>query len=339
MAPIWRRTALGLLVAVPVLAFILYQTDLGETADALEQANYALIPLAVLLFLLAIWLSAVRWRYLLRSMADVPAGRLYPVVFIGHLGNSVLPLRGGDVLRAVVLKRREGISRAASLGTLVVEHVLDGTVLVGVLLIFIGVMNRGEGIWEIALVSGVVFVGASLALVAAAIWQAQSAQLADFIVDRAPKRWREELRSWISSFLRGTRGLRSAEVAAAVLVTTIGFWLAIATAYLVVGRSFHIDESFDTYLLATAAANLAFSVPLTQGGLGSFEFLVRQTLIFAGVDAAVATAYALALHALIIGSMVSAGLVSIWLVGLSANEIGDQAAASDVPEPESPTTG
>src|SRR3989442_7921538 len=179
LAPIWRRTALGLAVAVPVLAFILYRTDLNKTADALGEANYALIPPAVLLFMLAIWLSAIRWRYLLRPMAEISTGRLYPVVFIGHLGNNILPLRGGDVLRAFVLKRREGVSRAASLGTLVVEHVLDGMVLVAVLLVFIALVRRGEGLWELALVSGLVFMGAALMLVAAAIWQTESTVVAE----------------------------------------------------------------------------------------------------------------------------------------------------------------
>ena len=336
MAPIWRRTGLGLLVAIPVLVFVLYRTDLQQTVDAVEEGNYALLPIAVLLLMLAIWLSAVRWRYLLRPVADVRPARLYPVVFIGHLGNSILPLRGGDLLRAFVLKRREGVSRASALGTLVVEHILDGTLLVGVLLLFVGVVHSGGGPWELALVSGVAFIGASLVLTAAAFWQTESTRLAEFLIARAPRSRRADLRRWITSFLRGIEALRSVEVATAVLVTTAGFWLAVSAAYMVVGEALHIDQGFDTYLMVTATANLAFSVPLTQGGLGSFEFLVRQTLIFASVDAAQATAYALVLHALIIVTMMAAGFVSIWLVGLSVSEIGEQAAPGESPEPDAP---
>jgi len=334
MRQMWRRTALGVFVAVPVLVFIFFRTDGTETIEALGDANYALIPPAVTLLIAAIWLQAVRWRYLLRPLVDVSPARLYPLVFIGHLGNSVLPLRAGDVLRAFVLRRREGISRAATLGTLAVEHILDGVMLVGLLLIFIAAANAGEGLWELALVSGIIFGGASGALIAAAVWQEGSMRVAEVGISRLPDHWRDDGRRWISSFLAGTRALRSVEVAVIVFATTICFWLMVSAVYLIVGEAFHIDEGVDTYLLVTAAANLAFSVPLTQGGLGSFEFLVRQTLIFAEVDAAVATAYALALHALIIGSMVCAGLISLWMVGLSVREISDEVTAGEEEEPE-----
>ena len=323
----WRRTVLGLVVAIPVLAIIVLRTDVGETIDALEEANYALIAPAVVLLLGAIWLQAVRWRFLLKPLADVSPTRLYPIVFIGHLGNSLLPLRGGDLLRAFVLNRREGVSVAAGLGTLVVEHILDGIMLVGLLIIFVASANAGERLWQVALVSGLIFGGAAFALIAAAIWRERTEQLADFVVSKLPSRWQGALRRSISSFLSGTRALRSPEVVLVVFGMTAAFWLAVTVVYLIVGRAFHIDEGFGTFLGVTAAANLAFSVPLTQGGVGSFEFLVQQALIFSDVDEAVAAAYALVVHAVVLLSMVTAGLVSLWLVGLSVREIGEEVEA------------
>ena len=322
----WRRTALGLLVAVPVLAFMFFRTDGTETLDALGGANYAWIPAAVALLIAAIWIQAVRWRYLLKPLADISPARLYPLVFIGHLGNSILPLRGGDILRALILHRREGVSRAAAFGTIVVEHILDGIVLVGLLIIFIASANTGERLWTLAIVSGVVFGAAGAALIAAAIWQERTEQLAERAVSKLPERWAGRLHRWISSFLAGTRAFRSLEAVVVVFGTTAVFWLIVAVVYMLVGEAFHLDEGFGTYLGVTAAANLAFSVPLTQGGVGSFEFLVQQVLIFADVDDAVAVAYALVLHALIIVSMVVAGLISLWLVGFSVREIGHEVA-------------
>jgi glycosyltransferase 2 family protein len=322
----WRRTALGLLVAVPVLAFMFFRTDGTETLDALGEANYAWIPAAVALLIAAIWIQAVRWRYLLKPLVDISPVRLYPLVFIGHLGNSILPLRAGDILRALILHRREGVSRAAAFGTIVVEHILDGIMLVGLLMIFIASANTGERLWTLAIVSGVVFGAAGSVLIAAAIWRERTEQLAERAVSKLPERWRGKLHRWISSFLAGTRAFSSLEAVVVVFATTAVFWLILAVVYMIVGEAFHLDEGFGTYLGVTAAANLAFSVPLTQGGVGSFEFLVQQVLIFADVDEAVAAAYALVLHALIIVSMVAAGLVSLWLVGFSVREIGHEVA-------------
>jgi len=209
--------------------------------------------------------------------------------------------------------------------------------LVGLLLVFIASANTGERLWQVALVSGLVFGAAGSALIAAGLWRERTERLAELAVSRLPERWRGELHGWISSFLAGTRALRSPGVVVVVFVTTAAFWLLVTIVYLIVGQAFHINEGFDTYLLVTAAANLAFSVPLTQGGVGSFEFLVQQALIFTDVDEAVAAAYALVLHALVLVSMVSAGLVSLWLVGFSVREIGEEVASGGEEAEEEPS--
>jgi len=40
---------------------------------------------------------------------DVSTRAMFPVVCIGYFGNNIYPARAGEVLRAVVLKRREGV--------------------------------------------------------------------------------------------------------------------------------------------------------------------------------------------------------------------------------------
>ncbi|TMF06228.1 MAG: hypothetical protein E6I38_10635, partial [Chloroflexi bacterium] len=87
---VWVRTILGLLVAATLLALVLLRTDLDETVDALGEANFAYLPPAMLVFALAVWFQALRWRYLLKPLTDIPARRLYPVVFVGHLANSLV---------------------------------------------------------------------------------------------------------------------------------------------------------------------------------------------------------------------------------------------------------
>ncbi len=327
----WRRTALGLLVAAPLMAFVLYRTDLQETAEALAGANYALLPPAMVLFSLAIWLQAVRWRYLLEPLVDVPSRRLYPIVLIGHLGNSLIPLRGGEIMRAIVLKQREGVSRMAALGTLAVERALDGLMLAGLLLIFVAFADTSERLRVLVVAAGMLFGLATLTLFALAHWQERSLRLAEALISRAPRRWRESLHKWVASFLTGTSALRTVRGVGGVVLTTAGFWVAVTFVYFIVGRAFGIQVGFSTYLLVTAAANLSASVPSSQGGLGPFEFFVRQTLVFSGVAGSVATAYALALHAVLLIPMISLGLISLWVVGLSLSEITAPTTADQAP--------
>jgi hypothetical protein len=65
---------------------------------------------------------------------------------------------------------------------------------------------------------------------------------------------------------------------------------------------------------------LAISVPSTSGGIGPFEALAKETLVFVGVGASAAAAYAVALHALLLLPVVAAGLAFLWVINLSLGE-------------------
>jgi uncharacterized membrane protein YbhN (UPF0104 family) len=54
---------------------------------------------------------------------------MFPITTIGYMGNNVYPARAGEVLRAVILKRKEGVSVSASLATIIVERIFDGVVM------------------------------------------------------------------------------------------------------------------------------------------------------------------------------------------------------------------
>jgi uncharacterized protein (TIRG00374 family) len=79
---------------------------------------------------------AVRWRVLLSNTARVPVQHTFAYIMIGYLANAALPLRLGEVARAVLLGKRHGISASLVFGSVVLEQSLDVFV---VLLLALGV--------------------------------------------------------------------------------------------------------------------------------------------------------------------------------------------------------
>jgi hypothetical protein len=79
------------------------------------------------------------------------------------------------------------------------------------------------------------------------------------------------------------------------------FWL--------VGQSFGLHLNFGWFMMAMSAGNLALAAPSTQGGIGPFEFFARTVIVFAGASEAVAVAYALVVHAMIIVPVTLLGLI------------------------------
>ncbi len=91
--------------------------------------------------------------------------------------------------------------------------------------------------------------------------------------------------------------------------------------YYLVGIAFDIDVGFHHYLLATAAANLAIAVLASQGGIGPFELVTKQTFIAAGVATSGAEAYAIGLHALVLLPVIVVGLYFLGTMNLSLGEM------------------
>lgn len=323
------RTLLGLIVATVLLALIFIRTNVSAIFDALGDVRLIYLPPAMALLALSVWFQALRWRYLLRPLVDVPTRRLYPVVFVGHLGNSLVPLRAGELFRALILKRREGVSRMTALSTLIVERAFDGLALTALLIVFAATVHSSDRLWQLSAAAGLLFGLGTTVLILAAINEERASSIAGAVINHLPARSRAPLRRWVRSFLTGTAALRTLSGLSAVLLTTAAFWFTIGLVYAIVGEAFNLHEGFDTYLLVTAAANLSVSIPSSQGGLGPFEFFVRETLVFSGVAAPLATAYALVLHATILLTMIVAGIISLRVIGISLDLLAKPQDAVD----------
>ena len=72
-----------------------------EVMAAMERADLVLLLTAsVPAYLAAVWVRALRWRYLTESIAPMERGVLFRAMAIGFTANNLLPLRIGEVVRA-----------------------------------------------------------------------------------------------------------------------------------------------------------------------------------------------------------------------------------------------
>ncbi len=94
------------------------------------------VPAYVLTLFGVNWYRAVRWRFLLRSIAEVPKKRLLAVSWIGFAAILIMPFRIGELVRPYMMRttgKREAdgrvvgaITMPAATGSVVAERVVDG---------------------------------------------------------------------------------------------------------------------------------------------------------------------------------------------------------------------
>lgn len=302
----WRLW-LGIVISAVFLFFSLRGLKLDEFWVSLQGANYWWLIPGVAVYFVGVWVRAWRWHYMLRPLKKIPTAKMFPIVTIGYMGNNIYPARAGEVLRAAVLRQREGVPISASLATVIIERIFDGVVMLA--FVFLNLpelarLTRDSGVVEgvdvprLALIGAVVFVGVLLVFIAAAMFPRVTEKIVDFFVDRfVPARLRVKTRDLAMRFLSGLESLRSPFDALMIFFTTVIIWLLETGKYYFVMFAFPgVDVTFFALMLMNGIVNLTTTLPSAPGYVGTFDLFGIAVLMAYGVDRAVATSYTLVLH-------------------------------------------
>lgn len=310
-------------ISAVFIALFLRATHPRELGQALQEANYWwLLPAAVVEFL-SIWARCVRWSVLMRPLGKLSALRLLPYAVMGYMANNLLPARAGELVRAYITGEREGVSRTGVFGTIAVERLFDGCILVVMLLIAGTAVGFEDGRLQlIAAVSAGLFIAALIGFYYFTHDVERAKRVIHRLIRFLPDRFEpiaEEMADALVTSLRSVHDFRSL---ALVVVFSGAAWVLEAGAYAVAGQGFDLGVGFGHYCLLLAAANLAIIIPTFFGGTGPFEWAVKIVLVGAGVSAATASAYSIVAHAFILVPTTIAGLILFWSFGVSFRGLG-----------------
>jgi uncharacterized protein (TIRG00374 family) len=309
------RGAIGVLISVACIYLVVRGVDLQKTADLLGGARPAWLLVAIAAVIADLVIRALRWQILIRPICRVPFRRLSAYMLVGYLANNVLPARLGELVRSHYLGDREGISRSATLGTVVVERVVDTVVLVGIGAAAILVLNV-RGVVVNAILVGVAI--AALLCVALAVALAAhrlpGAGRASAFLGRWPR--------IVGVATRLRDGLRVAALprtVAAAAILSVAAWSCTVVAVLAAGQALGIQLTVGEGALLAAGTNLATAIPSGPGYLGTFEYAGQSIAVAFGLGASTGLALALVIHVLTLAVSSLGGAVALIRLGWSHN--------------------
>jgi uncharacterized protein (TIRG00374 family) len=296
---------IGLLISAVFLYFALNKLNLGEFWTAIKTANYWWIFPGIAVYFVGVWARAWRWHYLLKPIKKIRTSVMFPITCIGYMGNNIYPARAGEVLRAVVLKRREGVSISASLATIIVERVFDAVVMLG--FVFVNLPRLAEvasfnsgfigNIQDLALIGTGIFIGVLVIFLLAAMFPKISEKWSLWLINHLmPAKFREKTSGIVLKFLDGLASLRSPINVLMVFVTSVVVWLLETVKYWFVMHAFSFTVSFFALMLLNGIANLVTIIPAAPGYIGTWEAVTKAVLVAYGVSGGEALGYAIVLH-------------------------------------------
>lgn len=321
----------GILVSVILLYFIvLPKQNISQLWDSLRNANYIWLIPGISVYFIGVWVRAWRLHYMMRHNKEVSVPKLFAIVCIGYMGNNIYPARAGEfLLRPYILKQKEGIAMSFSLAVVLIERIFDAVVMM--LFIFVNLpeiasLKSDSGvagtIQELAIFGTVIFFGALLIFLLAAMFPKITARTVEWSIHHFPfSRYQAQLQVTADRFLEGLRCLRSPRDAIMIFLTSIFIWLLETSKYWFLMHGFGFTVSFFTLMLMNGIANLVTTIPSAPGYVGTFEAAGIAVLTAYGVKIAVATAYTVVLHAALWLPITIIGAGFMFHYGLSLTNV------------------
>ena len=323
------RAAAGVAVSLVALWLVLRSVDLQETADVLRTADWRWIAALAGFLCIDLAIRTLRWQRLLAPIAAVPYRHTLGYLLAGYLANNILPARIGELVRSHYAGDREGISRSTTLGTIVVERVVDLVTVVAIASVAILVLSV-RGIVASAVLAGVAVAGLLAVGLAIGI-AAHRLPGAEGIATRAERYPR--VREAVTRLRDGLRVAgRPRTLVEALLLSAIA-WGATILAFAAAGQSVDVQLTIGQAALLASGVALASAIPAGPASLGTFELAAVEIGKAIGVSSSEAFAIGLIAHVSILVVTSIGGVAALaWL-----NWPRPAAVSESEAEPETPT--
>ncbi len=293
-----RRLAGPVLSAVSLSAVVWWAVHQPAPQLPSDASGLLALAVALLVYCGVTAVRGVRWHAILRgagvpaSMADAQA-----LIIVGYMGNTVLPVRGGELLRVLLLAKRTGSSRVAILGTIIAERLLDVLALLAMLLTLAFVTATGvANLSELSLSAALLLIVGSVALVVG--WRlSRSGRL-------------RGMSARVASLTLASRNLLSAGGVVLALLTAV-VWSGEGIIYWLVGRALQLHISLPQACFLVVLSSLVATIPAAPGYAGTYDAAIQLGLRALHVHGGRAVAFGLLVRLIIFVPITLVGFVLV----------------------------
>ena len=282
------KVAIGLLIGIGLLFLVAHFVDLPTTISILRQnlttpRGITLGLLSGVAFLLAFAIRGVRWKLFLNPVGKVSTFKAIQLFLVGIFLNFLLPIRGGEVAKSLMLKRIANIPVSKSLPTVAMDKALDlmPALFIMAIVPFLGVQMDIKLWIVLALVSGLL-VGL-IFFIALAAWKRDAAiKLLQRMTGMLPKSVAGKIEGFatgfVDSLLMGASQPRIFVPAVLLTIVAVIFdGLFAFLAFWTIG----FPISFGTAIFGYTVYNMFYILPTPPGQVGSNEAV--GLLVFTGL--------------------------------------------------------
>ena len=283
------KTALPLLLG----AFLIWlslskltESELNKIQNSFYNANYWWVGFSLLIGILSHLSRAYRWKFMLKPLGYQPKFHNSAMaVFIAYLVNMGIP-RAGEISRAATIQQYEGVPFEKAFGTIVAERLAD--MIVYLFLIALAFVAQYELIRDL-LITKIPKNPILLIVILASV--ITGGYLFFRAIKNSQNSFFKKIRSFSKGLYEGIQSILTMEKKVAFIGHTLFIWLAyVLMLYVVI---FALPETKDIGLGAVLICFVmgTFAFATTNGGIGSYPYVIQQTLLLYFIPDAVGASF------------------------------------------------
>jgi glycosyltransferase 2 family protein len=293
--PILRRVAAPLLSLVSLAGVAWWASNQEPPRFSTSPGDLAPLVLALAVYAAVTLIRGWRWhRVLLRAGIAHRRTDAFGLVVVGYMGNNVLPARGGELLRVLLMAQRAHARKRDVLGSVIAERLVDVVVVVGLftLMTVIGLAGAPTGWRPVAFALGLGALGVAILGVTVALRRRGRFQRAADL---------------LRPFVRASH-LLIGRVGAALVAVTALMWLFEGTIYWLVGQSLNVDVALVEGMFLVVLLSFVGVIPAAPGYLGTFDAALLFGLEAVGVTGGEAVAFLVLIRSIVFVPITLTGL-------------------------------
>ena len=304
------RGFLNFVVSIGLAAIFLYiafhDVNLGEVFVQVSKASILWMVAFSVSIMAGHYVRAVRWKVILHSVKpDASMKHLFGSLMVGYGVNCVTP-KLGEVTRAILLGKWEGLSRMSMFGTVIVERVID-IVSLGFAVLISAFIWR-ENLYSIfpwletsLYLSAFVMLVIILTIYFSVKFKERFYGIIVKLFERFSAKWAEKIGYIFEMLIQGFTSLKGFNNYFFTVILTVAILLIYAlTSYLgllMMGLDKLQPVTYQMGWVLMSISAIGVIIP-TPGGTGSYHALAKSTLVLLfGFGETISAAYAFLTHA------------------------------------------
>lgn len=313
----WIKHVIGAAVTLVCLLAIARLVNFSEVMDALEHFRWHYLVLGIASLAFGYAVRIFRWSVMLSAASHAVGFRNCAAPFLGAIAlNNVLPLRLGDVIRALVFPGAMGVTKTVATTSLVVERLIDLVTLIACLalgILAVSTLDIPPAIRQTAVIL------AALGGIALALGFFFSGTFARLFTKLGNDQPTSKVPSKLQTVFRTVGGLFESfevmsrpRVLGLMLLLSMLVWLGESGLFYFALLGLGLDASPLMALLVMAIATLSTLAPSSPGYVGPFHLAAFTAVTLIGGTTAQAGSYAVIVHLALWLPTTIVGALAIW---------------------------